>query len=97
MHVSDASDERCEGTQDRQEARQGHGFTTMAFIEFMGALKVVAAEDFRIGFVEKPFTCRSPDHVIGAVTHDCRSHQQAGQQHRVHAATCGHGAGDEQQ
>ncbi|KAI3488917.1 hypothetical protein L1887_46947 [Cichorium endivia] len=96
-HVGDAGDERREGAQDRQEARQGHGLAAMALVEIVSLLEVVAAEDLRVGVVEQPFSCRSSDHVVGAVTHDCRKHQQAAEQHRVHAATRGHGAGDEQQ
>ena len=97
MHVGDAGDERCEGAQDGQEARERHGLAAMAFIELMGALQVVAAEYFRVGVVEQPLAGCSADHVVGAVAQDCGSHQQASQQHRVHTATRRYGASDEQQ
>ena len=97
MHVGDAGDERREGAQDGQEAREGHGLAAMAFIELVGALQVIAAEYLGVGVVEQALAGRSADHVIGAVTQDRGNHQQAGQQDRVHTATRSHGAGDEQQ
>ncbi|MCY1179894.1 hypothetical protein D9M73_203130 [compost metagenome] len=97
VHVGDAGDERCKGAQDGQEARQGHGLAAVAFIEVVGTLQVVAAEDLGVRVVEQTLAGCSAYHVIGAVAQDCSGHQQAGQQHRVHAATRRHGAGDEQQ
>lgn len=96
-HLGDAGDERCEGPQDRQKARQGHGFAAVLVVEIVGFLQVVAAEDFRVGVAEQALPGRSSDHVVGAVTQDGREHQQAAQQYRVHAAACGDGAGDKQQ
>jgi hypothetical protein len=69
----------------------------MAFVEVVGLLQVVAAEDLRVGVAEQAFPGRSPDHVVGAVAQDGCRHQQAAQQYRVHAAAGGHGTGDEQQ
>ncbi|MCY1451300.1 hypothetical protein D9M71_681570 [compost metagenome] len=63
----------------------------------MGLLQVVATEDFRIGIAEQPFSGGSAYDVIGAVAEDRRRHQQATQQHRVHAAASGNRTGDEQQ
>lgn len=96
-HPGNAGNKRGEGADDGQETRQGHGLATVFFIEIVGFLQIVAAEDLRVGIAEQAFPGRSSDYVVGTVAQDRCEHQQAPQQHRVHATAGGHGAGNEQQ